>query len=129
MHLAMAFRSSLRLLREREMSSSIDSKNYERLTLSKAVRRGISLMGNLYSPHADVRSGRLERALRAEVDRLVRSKGYVAESPNPSVAAGLAAVRTACAYLATAFHEEAYLALLVANEHLADHFDGSLHGA
>lgn len=125
----MAFRSSLRLLREREMSSSIDSKNHERLTLSKAVRRGISLMGNLYSPPADVRSGRLERALRAEVDRLVRSKGYVAESPNPSVAAGLAAVRTACAYLATAFHEEAYLALLVANEHLADHFDGSLHGA
>jgi hypothetical protein len=80
--------------------------------LAAAILTGLRMLGDLRALHPQVTSGDLERGLRDAVSRLIRTAaGPGAQAGHPAVAA----VRAACAYLATRSHEDAYLALLTAH--------------
>jgi hypothetical protein len=74
--------------------------------LATAIRSGLEHLTDLRRPPATITDGRVEAMLRASLDG--------PDLPDPS----MAAVRTACAHLAAAEYEDAYLALRTAKDHL-----------
>src|SRR4051794_17492221 len=74
--------------------------------LATAIRTGLEHLTDLRRPPATITDGRVEAMLRASLDG--------PDLPDPS----MAAVRTACAHLAAAEYEDAYLALRTAKDHL-----------
>jgi hypothetical protein len=84
----------------------------EPLELPTAVVAGLQALGDLRDLPTGVRDGRLERMLRATLDH------HRPPRASSATEASAAAVRTACAYLATGEHEDAYLALCTAYDFL-----------
>ncbi len=78
------------------------------------VEIALKALGNLRALHPAVVSGQLERDLRHQLDRLPENKPR-SRAASRSEAAAIAAVRTACAHLATRAYEDAYLALVTAH--------------
>jgi hypothetical protein len=102
----------------RRPGGSADRPHPAPLELSTAVVVGLQALGNLRDLPSGVRDGRLERMLRAT---LAHHRPPAPPEGNPGVApteASMAAVRTACAHLATREYEDAYLALCTAYDHL-----------
>jgi hypothetical protein len=89
------------------------------LELSTAVVAGLQALRNLRDLPLGVRDGRLERMLRAT---LAHHRPPAGDDPGPGAVSGAeaatAAVRTACAHLATREYEDAYLALCTAYDGL-----------
>lgn len=91
------------------------------LELPTAVVAGLQALGNLRDLPSGVRDGRLERMLRATLAHHRAPSSPDGTTAAPPTEASMAAVRTACAHLATREYEDAYLALCTAYDHLPRH--------
>lgn len=94
---------------ERDLSAG-DGIRHE--FLRAMVGGALDLLGDLRAPHPAVVSGALEKGLRRGLDQMWRNNKR--HAPSDGEQAAMAAVRTACAHLATRAYEDAYLALLTA---------------
>lgn len=87
------------------------------LDLAGAVTLALRVLSDLRRPPEAVRDGRLEHLLRASlVVPATSTAPHDGDGDDAATAAGRVAAMTACAHLAAAAYEDAYLALRTAHD-------------